>query len=461
MDAAGWVAHVPSVTSDRARREAERQATALAALGVEAVALVYVDIAGIWRVKTIPRARLEHATVRGVGMSPVFDAFLSNDEITSSSVSGGPMDDLRLVPDLDFVRLVEPMEGWAFAPVARYRRDGSPYPLCTRHLLARRVRALEELGVRATMGFEIEWVVSASDGDGFVPATQGPAYGLARVSDLAAYVRDLYRALERAGIEVLQIHPEYAPGQFELSTAPADPITAADVSVLARLLIRSVGLRHGLRTSFAPVVEVGGVGNGGHVHLGLEDQYGSLFAGGKGPGSVREEGASVVAWLLEELPGLLAIGAPHPVSYLRLVPSHWAGAYRVWGIENREAALRLVPSSQLVEEGSANLELKAVDLAANPYLLASALLGVVERALGELRTPPPPIEGDPASLPGAERLPADLATSLAALQASEVLKGALGEGFLEAIGAVREAELARFRDASPAEIVAAMRWSWS
>jgi len=446
---------------ERNRCEAAERAAMLAQLGVDAVALVYVDLAGLWRVKTIPVPRLEQAAAHGVGMSPVFDAFLSNDEITSSSVSGGPMDDLRLVPDAGFVRPVGAMEGWAFAPVARFLRDGSAYPLCTRHLLARRVAALGEQGVRATMGIEIEWVVSAGAAEGFVPATDGPAYGLARVSDLADYVRDLYRALERAGIEVLQIHPEYAPGQFELSTTPAEPMTAADVSVLARLVIRSVGRRHGLRTSFAPVVEAGGVGNGGHVHLGLEDDHGSLFAGGSGPGGLRDEGASVVAWLLEELPALLAIGAPHPVSYLRLVPSHWAGAYRVWGIENREAALRLVPASALVAEGSANLELKSVDLAANPYLLAASLLGVVERALGERRTPPAPVSGDPAALPGAEPLPASLETSLAALRRSEVLRTALGETFIEAIGAVREAEMARFQDASPAEIVEAARWSWS
>ena len=36
------------------------------------------------------------------------------------------------------------------------------------------------------------------------------------------------------GLTVLQIHPEYAPGQFECSVAPADALTTAGVMPTAR-----------------------------------------------------------------------------------------------------------------------------------------------------------------------------------------------------------------------------------
>ncbi len=425
------------------------------------VALTYVDLAGVARVKTVPWSGFDAACRDGVGMSPVFDAFLTDDSVTSSGVSGGPMDDLRLRPDRSVVRWLAPHEGWLFSPVNRFYRDGSPYALCTRTLLARQVERLGERGLSVRCGIELEWVVGRSDVDDFVPATRGPAYGLARVSDLAGYLRDLYRALEAAGLAVVQIHPEYAPGQFELSLAARTPLETADESVLARAVVRAVGLRHGLRTSFAPVVDFGGVGNGGHVHLSVAREGVPIFAGGDLAAGLRPEGASVIAWLLEELPGLLAIAAPHPVSYLRLVPSHWAGSFRVWGIENREAALRLIPASTLVDASSANLELKCADLAANPYLLLAAVLAVVEHAVAHPLDPPKPIVGDPVTVAGAEPLPERLEATLAALEASSVLTGALGDDFVEAIGAVRRAELARFQDASPDELVAAMRWGWS
>ena len=44
----------------------------------------------------------------------------------------------------------------------------------------------------------------------------------------------------------------------------------------------------------------------------------------------------------ENLPALLAVGAPSVASYLRLIPQRWAAAYCCWGRENREAAVRLV-----------------------------------------------------------------------------------------------------------------------
>jgi len=69
-------------------------------------------------------------------------------------------------------------------------------------------------------------------------------------------------------------------------------------------------------------------------------------------------------WFFEPLPLerlqviVPAMAATDP---LRLQPHHWAGAYACWGIENREAAVR-VPSRYWDDEaGSTNLELKASD----------------------------------------------------------------------------------------------------
>ena len=79
--------------------------------------------------------------------------------------------------------------------------------------------------------------------------------------------------------------------------------------------------------------------------------------------------------MLDHLPALLAVGAPGVASYLRLVPSHWAGAYACWGLENREAALRMVTGSTGSTSWAANLEVKCFDLLANPYLALAGAAG--------------------------------------------------------------------------------------
>ena len=87
---------------------------------------------------------------------------------------------------------------------------------------------------------------------------------------------------------------------------------------------------------------LGGVGNGGHVHLSLWDGDRNLFAGGDGPHGLHSTAEAFLTGILEELPALLAIGAPSVASYLRLAPHRWTGDYGCWGLENREAAVRLV-----------------------------------------------------------------------------------------------------------------------
>ena len=155
---------------------------------------------------------------------------------------------------------------------------------------------------------------------------------------------------------------------------------------------------------------------------------------------------------------MLAIGAPSPASYLRLVPSHWAGVFACWGLETRETALRLVTGNAGLEATAANLEVKCVDLAANPYLLLGGLIAAALDGLAAKRPLPDPIEGDPVHLPDASRLPTTVDDAAAALAADETLRAALGDMLADAVLAVRRAEADRVRDLSPEDVVSAFRW---
>jgi glutamine synthetase len=327
------------------------------------------------------------------------------------------------------------------------------------------MRRAAATGLSFTMAIEVEWAVGRGDTDEFVPACAGPAYGMTRLIELSDYARDVLAALEDEGVEVDQLHPEYSDGQFEVSVAARDPLGAADDSVLVRQTIRAVSQRHGLRTSFAPSVVAGHVGNGGHVHLSARRDGRNLFTGGPGPFGLTAEAEAMSAGILDLLPALLGIGAPTVASYLRLVPSHWAGAYACWGHETREAALRLVTGNAGLQGSAANLEVKSFDLAANPYLLVGALIAAALDGAQRGATLPAPVTGDPARFSAAElaergirRLPTTLDEATAALAAAGVLRTAMGDTLTDAVLAVRRAEADRFRDATPEDVVAALRW---
>jgi glutamine synthetase len=432
---------------------------------VRGVVLSYVDTAGVTRIKTVPVGRLARAARWGVGMSTVFDVFLSNDLMTSTAELGSPDGDLRLVPDLDRLVVLAAQPGWAWAPVDRYTQTGEVWAACQRGFTRAMVDRAAEAGVAFRAAIEVEWAVGRGDTEDFVPACTGPAYGMTRLIELSDYARDVLAALEDQGIQVDQLHPEYSDGQFEVSVAATDPVAAADDSVLVRQTIRAVSQRHGLRASFAPSVLAGHVGNGGHVHLSAWRGERNLFAGGTGPYGMTTEGEAVAAGILDMLPSLLAIGAPSTASYLRLVPSHWAGVFACWGHETRETALRFVTGNSGIESSAANLEIKCFDLAANPYLLIGALIVAALDGLRGQRRLPPPVDGDPARFSadelaarGIRRLPTTLDEAVDALAASAALRSALGDTLMDAVLAVRRAEAERFRDAAPDDVVAALRW---
>jgi len=385
-----------------------------------------------------------------------------DDAITASPSSTGPVGDLRLFPDLERLVVLAAQPGWAWAPVDRRTQECEPHPGCQRTFARRMAQRAAQRSLEARMGFEAEWVLDAGTGEDHVPATSGPAYGMDRLIEVSDYCRDLLAALDAQSVEVQQLHPEYAPAQFELSVGPADPVSAADRLMLVRHTIRAVTQRAGMRCSFAPAMVVGGVGSGCHLHTSLWREGRNLMTDGPGPYGLSDEAQAFVAGVLAELPALLAVGAPSVASYLRLIPQRWSAPYRCWGRENREAGVRLV-----VAGTGANAEIKCVDACANPYLLVGAVLALGLAGMRRGMRLPPEVTVDPATLSeeelaalGASRLPHSLAQALEHFRRCEVLAEAMGPSLFETIIAVRETELTHFAGASEEEIVSATRFRY-
>lgn len=448
---------------------AEEQASALIEKlqeqGISAISLSYIDNSGINRMKGIPLARLIHASMWGVGMSPVFDTFLLNDDSTSSPSAGGPVGDLRLIPDLDKLTPLIGDPGWAWAPVDRMKQTGEPHEQCQRQFLKKMIRSAKQQGYDLQMAFEVEWMLGTQS-DNFAPITQAPAYSHMRITEVSRYSIDLLNALAKQGIEVEQLHPEYSPGQFELSIRHSDPLTAADMNILVRQTIRAIGHQHNMRTTFAPTVVDGGVGNGCHLHLSLYKNGVNLLQGGSDPEGLTSEAGSFIAGILNALPSLLAITAPSVASYLRLIPQHWAGNHQCWGVENREAAIRFIKGPPRLSHCAANIEIKCIDATANPYLVIGVIIAQGLAGIKHQEKLPQPVNIDPAilskeqntALGGINPLPSRLEESLEAFKHNTVLQDALGQALFETIIAIRQEECALFMKSTPADIIAATCW---
>ncbi len=456
-----------------ASSSAAETARRLAASGVEAVALAIVINSGVTLVKTIPLRRFEDAVKFGIGLSPVFTVFQVDDQITSSPHIGGPTGDTRLMPDPAQTVALAASPGWAIAPVDQLDQEGEPYPGCPRTFARTMLERLAGHGLELRGGYEIEFFLGhraalGPDEADPTPAHTGPAYGAIALVDVEPFATALIRAFEEQGTGVMQFHPEYSTGQLEVSVPHGVGIAAADTHLVVRHTIRAVARNHGYVASFAPVVFAGRVGNGNHLHLSLWDRKGkNLFQGGRGPEGMTRQAEAFTAGVLEALPALTAITAPSVPSYERLQPHRWSGPWACWGRENREAALRFVTGMVGSRPDAANLEVKSMDPAANPYLALGAIVAAGIDGLDRELSLPDPVGDDPASIPtrrrrsmGIRQLPDSLGAAIRELEKASMLREAMGDVLFDSFLATRRAERDVFEDQDPEDVVRAHRWRY-
>ena len=143
-------------------------------------------------------------------------------------------------------------------------------------------------------------------------------------------------------------YPELGHGQQEISIGHAPALRAADNHVLYRETVRAVAFRRGLWASLAPKPIPGQAGNGTHLHGSLTDLSpdGSrgtrnLFQDAGDRYGLSELGYHFIGGLLAHLPALTALTCASVNSYRRLVPQSWSSAYAIYGMDNREAAVRI------------------------------------------------------------------------------------------------------------------------
>ncbi len=413
----------------------------------ELVQILTTDYVGITRGRGVAADDADWRT-RGCGWVPANLALDPFDAIATPNLFGAS-GDLRLRPDLASEFRVAgragrpPLHG-VLADITEL--DGAPWPCCPRDFLRRAIADLGRADLSLTAAFEHEFTLPDPE------RQTAPAFSLAAQRRAEPLLTDLFRALREAGVAPDMILPEYGPHQFEVTCAPAAALAAADRAVILREVARDVALAAGRAISFAPKPRPDGVGNGVHVHFSLRDLAGHPVTHDPArPGMLSATAGGFVAGVVRHLPALCAIAAPSPVSYLRLVPRHWSAAYACLGERNREAAVRIcpLPASAADPAAAFNLELRASDATANPYLVLGSLIHAGLAGLRDRLRQPPLVNRDPAELTdsqraalGVTRLPDSLAAALAALAADPEAESWFAPDLLAMFRLVKQQEIA-------------------
>lgn len=423
-------------------------------------AIVTTDLAAITRGRSVAASRLDKIAATGVGW---LQANLSLTPFNSIADSNpwGSSGDLRLIPDLA-ARFRTSLTGAAtpFDMVVGNlaELDGSPWLGCTRTML---IEALADLkaatGLSVTASFEQEFQITGATG----PAAHSLSFAALRRMD--PFGPTLMAALDEAGVAPEVIIAEFGEDQFEVTHAPADGLAAADRAVAIREIARELARNSGWHACFAPKPAPDAVGNGVHIHFSFTDANGKPATyDPAGPGGLSREATAFCAGVLRHLPALTALTASSVPSYYRLTPHGWSSSYTWLADRDREASLRICPTVTMGGRDPAaqyNVEYRAADATANPYLSLAAIVRAGLEGIGAKLPAPPLVTGDPTHMSETERerlglvrLPESLPAAIDAFVADRTVTGWFAPAFVDTLVGLKRHEAERLANLHPAAV---------
>jgi glutamine synthetase len=405
--------------------------------GIHTLLVQFTDIHGTARGKLVPIAHLDSVLTTGAGFSgpSIWGTGLGRTGTRSEYYARGVASTAQALPWLPGVARIV---GDGFV-------GGEPFDACPRQVLSRQVARLAEKSWTLQVGMEPEFFLLKRDGARWVPADDQdrlarPSYDLKSLARQTPFLLRLQDALERCGLDVLQLDHEDAHGQYEVNFAHADAMTTADRVMLFKLAAHALAEAHGHVFSMMPKPFADQPGSGLHCHASLwrgrGDNARNVFVAHRADGSLdgqtllSAEGRHFVAGVLAHAAALTALAAPTVNSYRRLkvyrslTGTTWAPAFVAQGFNNRTALVRTLPG---------RFEWRAPDASANPYLVLAGLIAAgldgIERGLD----PGPDCDEDLFELSpqdiaarGITQLPQSLEGALDALEADAVIGAALG-----------------------------------
>ncbi len=432
--------------------------------GIHTLLVQFTDLHGVAKGKLVPLAHLDDVLTIGAGFSgpSIAGTGLGRTGARSEYMARGAASTAMALPWLPGVARIV---GDGFVA-------GEPFDACPRQVLKRAVARLDERHWTLQVGIEPEFFLLKELAGRWLPVDDAdrlakPSYDLKSLPRQMPFLRDLHDALERCGLDVLQIDHEDAQGQYEVNFAFADALATADHLMLFKLAAQAIAERHGLVFSMMPKPFADQPGSGMHCHVSLwqgrSDNARNVFMPHRADGSLDAAatlsplGRQFVAGVLDHAAALTALAAPTVNSYKRLTVgtsisgTTWAPAYVAQGPNNRTALVRTLHG---------RFEWRAPDASANPYLMLAGLIAAGLDGIERELDPGPECVDDLFALSlaqigerGIGLLPQSLAEAVDALAADATICGALGDTLArEFIAAKRDEHAAYVRHVSDWEL---------
>jgi glutamine synthetase len=424
--------------------------------GVKFIRTLWCDNANIIRGKAIHIGALEQHLDYGVGISAAQQAIPVMYDAVVPGTGLGPVGEVRLMPDWSSY---SPLP---YAPeharvIGDMYKNGKEWPYCSRNFLKKMINSANNNSIEIRGAYENEFYLLRNTPE-LIPADNTVFASTQSMDIHQDVINEIVEALLSQGISVEQYYPESGPGQQEISIKYTNALKIADNQIAFRETVKAIAYQQGLKASFLPKIFFDKAGSGCHLHISLWDNGKSLISDPEGNYGLSKTACHFIAGILHHLPALMAVTTPITNSYRRILPHYWSGAFRCWGLDNREAAVRVItePSGS----GISHFEFKTVDASSNPYLALGAVIAAGLDGIKKEYELGKPMDIDPGNLTvekqnllGIDPLPDNLALAIENIAKDEILLEAFGPELSKAYIAVKRAELEEMKDLSLPEEV--------
>jgi glutamine synthetase len=442
---------------DAQRAEASsRVAKLIEASGVELVRIVWCDLHGVTRGKTLTAKAAIRALDDGIGMVSTLMLKDTSDRTAfkvfePGGTAGLPgfafANNLVLLPDPESFRQLPWADSTGWMLAQPWFQDAKPVELDTRRILQSALAKLASAGYAMKCGLEVEFHIYRIEDDapqldpehaewpGRPPRVSmvHPGYNLLNEGwfDMAEeplrIVQDTAQAL---GLPLTSLEIELGPSQVEAVFDVTDALTAADNMVLFRNGVKQALRRAGYHATFMcrpPFPNI--MSSGWHLHQSLVDTR-------TGGGATSMQ---YLAGLLQHARGMALFCTPTTNGFGRFRPNALAPQAVVWGRDNRGAMLRVVGEPG---DPAMRIENRIGEPAANPYLYIASQIHAGLNGIARKLAAPPATEAPYA--PAKTMLPTSLGEAIESLRADTKLCEAFGANFVDYYTRIKQSELDRF-----------------
>lgn len=336
--------------------------------------------------------------------------------------------DFVLVPDMSSLRPLPWLRGTAAVLADVAWLDGSPVVQSPRQILRSQLSRLEEHGLTAYVGTELEFIVfNDSYEEAFRRRYQDltPAndynvdYSLLGTTRVEPLLRAIRLHMAGAGLRPESAKGECNLGQHEIAFRYADALTTADNHTIYKHGAKEIAAQHDRSLTFMAKPNQR-EGNSCHIHFSLRDAQGRpVMAQGD---RLSPLGRHVLAGLLATSAQMSLLYAPNINSYKRYQPGSFAPTALRWGRDNRTCALRLVG-----HDDSLRVEHRAPGGDVNPYLAISAMIAGALHGIDNELALEDAFEGNAYADKDAHRVPATLRQAHSLWTVSPVARAAFGD----------------------------------